>query len=180
SVTRRWSRVLLIFDALGAKDIGEPVIAFMARVLVNRAGYLPEWNGRRPGSSPRMGVVNGKTIVDCVRVDAREALDHVKAAGGIPELNLVVEVRGLDDERVAFPVAAGIAAPHPDLLAHMGTRAVEGDKPGRVNHLIAHDHIARSLHDVEVGVVPGRRHRRAVVAPGDAALAKRPGFVAVG
>jgi hypothetical protein len=49
-----------------------------------------------------------------------------------------------------------------------------------VNHLVAYDHVAGPLEDIEVGVIARRRHRRTVVAPRDAALAERPRFVAVG
>ena len=56
-----------------------------------------------------MRVVQGDGPFDCVRTDRREALHHAKLVARAAIRRLVREVRRLDDERVAFPVAAAIA-----------------------------------------------------------------------
>ena len=61
----------------------------------------------------------------------------------------------VDDERVAFPVAAGIAEEAADRRRRVGT-AVERDDPRLVDHLLKHHHVRR-LDNLEVVVVAARQ-----------------------
>src|SRR6185503_18202546 len=68
------------------------------------------------------------------------------------------EVRGLDDERLAFPVAARIA--HVEADAGAGVRpAIERDHARLVNHLVPNRDEARALHDLERVAVGAGQHR---------------------
>ena len=97
------------------------------------------------------GILERRLVLDGVGIEKLPALDHVQLraveiAGAI-EPGLVVEVRDVDDQRVAFPVAARIA--EPELVVgdfrdaacrwcewcaptgRTGTRASDRDRAGR-------------------------------------------------
>ena len=67
------------------------------------------------GARVRAGIVDGRAYSIISRVDAREALGELqllavrRAAAVHADARLVGEVRRLDHERVAFPVAARVA-----------------------------------------------------------------------
>jgi hypothetical protein len=54
--------------------------------------------------------VNRELVIDCVPANSTEAFDdaHGGGIGGKPERRVLVEIRGFDHERIAFPVAARI------------------------------------------------------------------------
>ena len=89
----------------------------------------------RPGPGPGGGILDRERVVDRVRVDAREPLVDVQRRRGDSEPRLVVEVGRVDDQRVAFPVAARVAVPLADALPTWRTRAVDRESAARVNHL---------------------------------------------
>ena len=106
----------------------------------------------------------------------REALDqlqrvahHEHVAVGL-RAGLAVEVRRLDDQRVAFPV--------PRAIAHVGANArrqvrpaVERDDARLVDHLVADGDVARELENL-VAVVVDDRKRRSEDAARNAAIVR--------
>src|SRR5439155_372207 len=115
-----------------------------------------------------LGIVDRYLVVDRVLVHPRETLDHMERfalrnAADAPGSRtggdgpLVVVVRRLDDQRVAFPASAWIAVPQADIPADVRT-SVHRDDAGLVNHLVRNHHEAGTLDDLVRVVVPGREH----------------------
>src|SRR5689334_12142557 len=90
------------------------------------------------------------------------------------ELRLVGEIGGVDDQRVTFPMANGIAEPLANIRWRM--RAVDADNANVVDHLNENQYVIRSLHDLIVVVVEHRKHRRSGrgAETDEAALGERP------
>ena len=80
-----------------------------------------------------------------------------------------VEVRRVDDERVAVPVSARCARPLQQIGRERGT-LVERDDARGVHHLGHDDDMVRRLEQLHIVVVGARRHRRSGVEPEDAAV----------
>src|SRR5688572_7129586 len=123
---------------------------------------------------PREGrrVVDREFVLDRARIGAREALDQAHAFRRPPETDLVGEVRRIDDERRAFPAAARITEPLPDLWSDMRT-AVERDDARVVNHLVENHDISRRLENLVIVVVRTGNHWQ---PERDAALPEAPVF----
>ena len=84
-----------------------------------------------------------------------------------------MRIGGVDNERVAFPVAAQVALP----LADADMRpAVQGNDAGVVDHFGQDPHVVRSLEHLEIVVVGTRVHRRPGIEPDEAALRQRAGL----
>ena len=147
--------------------------------------WFPSWQAYSKMLSSRLGIgsdtVNGLRVhrgigdrvlvVDQVVAHTPEALDGVCVRRSpIPKRRLVVEVRGLDDERVAFPVPARVAVPMANGLGQVRT-AVERNHPHVMDVLVEDGDDAGRLEDLIRVVVPGRERRHAVVH--DAAIGGR-------
>src|ERR1700677_1177388 len=100
------------------------VIIFMAGVLVHLLtgiGLSP-WNSGRPGLRPCSRILDRELVVERSRVDAREALGDTESLGiGSLKNHAVVgpEIGGLNDQRRALPMSAGIAQPLVEILSDM-------------------------------------------------------------
>ena len=95
------------------------------------------------------------------------------------EVCFAVEVGGFNNQRVAFPMAAGVSHPLPDVLCQMRT-PVDWNDP-RIMDLLVEDHdVAGHLDQLEIVVVAGRRHGRTTVGPHDTALRYWAVFRALG
>ena len=68
-----------------------------------------------------------------------------------------LEVGGLDNQRVAFPVTAGVAFPLRDVCMRVGP-SVNGDDPRVVDQLAVNDDVALGLHEQFAVVIGGRHH----------------------
>src|SRR6185369_2605395 len=91
-----------------------------------------------------------------------------RGAVGVSISAALAEVRGLDHERVALPVAACV--PHVETDASTRMRpGVEADDPGFMNHLVANRDVSRSLDDL-IGVAVHARNHRPGKPARDAAL----------
>ena len=145
----------------------------MAGVLVDQPVACPHRQRRRPRTCVHRRIVDREPVIDCVVGDSTEAFDDAERGriGGKPERRVLVKIRGLDHERIAFPVAARVAQPLPDTRADVRT-PVEVNEPHLVNLLMQNRHESRRLRDLVVVVVPGRQRRHAVVQ--DAAFLQRP------
>ena len=114
------------------------------------------------------------SVLQLVRRLAREPLDdlHVGAVAQAvavqADARLIGEVRRLDDQRVAFPVAARVAHVLADLRADVRP-SIERNDAGVVHHLVADRHFVRRLHD-PVAVAVDDREDRSDDAARDAAV----------
>src|SRR3954453_6540512 len=68
------ARRLTLFVAMTAQHVGNRVVAFVARVLVDQLVLQPEWNHRRPRRGPGGRIVDGELVVEGIATDAREPL----------------------------------------------------------------------------------------------------------
>ena len=152
-----------------AEDPGHAVVALVAGVLVERLVAPPHRDRRRPRARPGLGIGHGVGVVQRVRVHPGQALDQGHVAGRAPPAALVVEVRGLDHQCVALPVAARVPRPLADVTGKHRA-AVERHDPYRVNHLGHQHHLVGSLEDLQVLVVAAGRDRRAGVEAENAAV----------
>ena len=139
----------------------------MAGVLEHRFVRLRPDVLAGPRRFPSVRVLHREVVQQGVLVDAREPLYHLQIARSADVGGRVVEVGGLDDQRVAVPPADGVAGP----TAHVVRRvfAVDAHDAGVVNHFRENHHMARRLHDALVVVVQRRQHRR----PGGGAEAEQ-------
>src|SRR5471030_148767 len=101
----------LVLRTRAGEDAVHPVIVFVARVLVEVLALALEIlhrNHRRPRAAPRIRILDGELVIDRVLVRAPEALRELHVLGGSLEGHAleIGEVRRLDHERVAFPMAA--------------------------------------------------------------------------
>src|SRR5262245_10997594 len=84
-------------------------VPFVAGVLVNDSVE----RRHRVDGGPRLregsGILHGELVVEGIGGRAREPLDELQSLARPPEVVAVVEIRRLDDERVAFPMTARIA-----------------------------------------------------------------------
>ena len=87
----------------------------------------------------------------------REPLDDVQVRRRAAIAGVLREVRDVDDERVAFPVAARVAEIRADRRREVRP-AVERDDARVVDHLVANRDVARALHDLRRVVVDRREN----------------------
>ena len=134
----------------------------MTGVLERRArGGTPRHHpAPRPRPDARIG--HRERVLDGVRAAPGEALDDAAVRARPQVVGLRVEVARLDDQRVAFPVAAR----HPQPLPHpSGERGLleDGNDAEVVDLLLEDGDVAGRLQDVDVVVVAARRDRHMAV-----------------
>src|SRR4029453_11437024 len=129
--------VRLFGRASCAENVVDSLVAFVTLVLLDRLGVVPrQRHGERPWPRPRGWIVHRDRPVDQARRRRRKALDDAKRRGIRVAIRAsLLEVRGLDDERVALPVASRVAHVEVNIRSGMWS-AVETDDPGIGNHLI--------------------------------------------
>src|SRR5262245_30060323 len=142
-----------------AQNIHQRVVPFVARVLEDALVGLRHRYGRAPRTRERGRVVHGELVQQRVLVDASETLDEMELVVSPAKTGPAVEVRRVDDERVALPLAARIAQPRPHAGRDVRT-AVQRNDPRVVNHLVGDDDVARHLKDLDEIVVRTGHHRR--------------------
>src|SRR5438552_4190261 len=153
-----------------AEDVAHRVIPLVA--LVRHHLFLVVRGQRhreRPRLRPRRRIVDRHGPLHFVRRDAPEPLDNFQRLRiRLPVRAPLPEVGRLDDESVAFPVAARVAHVEADALRRMRA-AVEQDHARLVDHLVLDRDGVLRLHDA-VRVAVDRRHHRSRQAAGDAAI----------
>ena len=109
--------------------------------------------------------VDCELVIDRVLIDTRVALGQVQRVARTLVVRLRVEVRRLHDQRVAFPVATGIAHPLTDGLGQVGA-PVQGDDSRLVDQFLEHHDVIGILKDLVIAAIPTTD---AIPSPGDAA-----------
>src|SRR5262249_55628885 len=79
---RRFLGGLFFLGARAGEDARHRVIAFVARVLEDRPLDLFHRQRSRPRSGERLRIVDRELVVDRIRVDPAEALDHLQGLAG--------------------------------------------------------------------------------------------------
>ena len=164
--------VRLLPGAGNREHVAHPVVALVARVLerllavVLLVRFIANVHGR-------VHVCGSLSVTDHSTVSGRDGLKRsiIFRFSLLSPCDMAIrrsEVRRLDDERVAFPVAAA-RRPCTCGCVRRVRAAVERDDARFVNHLVADRHVARALHDLVRVAVDGRHHR-AGHAAGDAAI----------
>src|SRR4051812_11852619 len=109
------SRLFLLPESRALQNVLHGVIAFMAGVLVNVPARRRPRHLTRPRPFPRRRVLYRETIQQRLVIHTSEPLHHVQVLRRSAEPRLVGEIRGVDNERVAFPMSHRIAHPLPDV-----------------------------------------------------------------
>ncbi len=160
----------LLDVAVDRQDTRHPVVAFVARVFVERTVVLVQGNLSGPGLRPCCRIADREPVVDRVRGDAGQSLDQAQAVRRPPEVGLAREVRRLDDQRVALPMATRVAVPLPDMVREWWASVQRDDSRG-VDHLHQNYGVVRCLEDLKIIVVEPRQPRQGTR---DASLGRVP------
>ena len=99
-------RLLLLLGSRAGQDAGETDVPFVTAGLVDHFIRAPEAVLQRPRLGERLRVRDSQPVVDGVVVDAGEAFDQLEILRGTMKPPAAVEVRRLDNERLALPPAA--------------------------------------------------------------------------
>src|SRR5207248_1563186 len=97
------------------------VITFMTGVFKQLAVTLRQRDFDSPRPRPCRRIVDCELINERVRIQTLEALGEFHILAASAKWILVREIRGLDDKRVAFPMASRVPLPQADILSKMGT-----------------------------------------------------------
>src|SRR5207247_7694959 len=92
----------------GREDVVEAVISLVAGELVHRVLRVRHRQVERPRFRPRRGIGDGDLVDQRAAIGAREFFDEARVLAAVEGSSLGSEVRGLDDQRLAFPVAARV------------------------------------------------------------------------
>jgi hypothetical protein len=110
------------------------VVAFVAGVLVEVVLRRHPRVLARPRAIPRRRIFDSEAVDERIRVRAPDALDDVELIARSVELRLGCEVRGIDDQCVAFPPADRV--PHPVADGRRQMFAADTNHARVVHHLI--------------------------------------------
>src|SRR5215211_5353123 len=159
-----------------AQNARQAVVALVTRELVEQTAQSKYRHFRAPRHGPGRRILDSECVADHRVADAREPLDHVEVGAGAAKFALLAEVRGLDDQGVAFPVAAGIALPEADRIRKTGSAIERDDSKAAAEFGVNEDRV-RCLHELEIAVVDrARQHRRALNGKPQTALRERSLF----
>src|SRR5579872_1848043 len=135
---------------LTAENIVHAVVPFKTCVLVDWAPCRRERKFDRPGLRKYGRIINCRPVKNRVRIDTTETLYNFQILGG--SLRGGPEVRGFDNQRIAFPMANRIAEPQSDVRVEVRT-SVQVYDANLVIHFM-HDHNrVRRLDDLMVVVI---------------------------
>src|SRR5207244_2172119 len=157
-------------DSGPAEDINDHVVALAPRRRIQGPFCFHPRNFRGPRLGPRRGIINRECIRQCVVRCAREAFDEMQLFAGSSEIGAIREIRGIDHQRITFPMSYRIPLPQPDVLRNVGT-AVGGDDAGGVVRLVKQRYVSRPLHNLQqVAFIGSWSHRTSSAVPYDATL----------
>src|SRR5262245_8862891 len=102
--------LFLLFRPSSTQNVGEAAVALVTCVLIGRVLCVTlEWHRIRPRLLPGIGVVEPDFPADRVGIDRREPLGHLELFAGSAECDQRMEVRRLDNQRVALPATTRVA-----------------------------------------------------------------------
>src|SRR5579872_3490960 len=133
----------------------------MAGVLVDLIRSALQGNHQAPWFGPSPRISNRDFVLQAFRTGACEALHHMKlfARSGHEAGGFVVG--GIDDQRVALPMAARIPQPELDRGWQMRT-SIEWNDADVVNHFGLEGHCVRRLNNPRIALITRGQLRRAV------------------
>src|SRR5258707_8230800 len=135
------------------KQPGETIVSFDAARLGIYSVFLvvlpDEILLGRPGPRPHRRILDRYGIFKRVRPRPRPPLDHVKILARPLKIGLRTEVRYIDDECIALPMAARVAVPLANTGRQMGAPVHEDIAlPAlALTHVVEHRDAAGCLHD---------------------------------
>ncbi len=168
-----------ILGARACEEIDHSVVSLVACILEHGTFAFRHRDRGGPGLGERIRVVDGVLVEERVVVDTREAFLDVHLGAGPPEARFVREVRCVDDQRVAFPMATRIPAPLTDILRETGPIA-QRDDAGGVDHFRENHEVIGGLEQPYIIIVDTRVHGRFRARTHEAPLPQVPVFRAVG
>src|SRR5262249_46792427 len=123
-----------------------------------------------PGLGPDRWIFDGHDVFERGRGGPRPALNEVQVLARAPIIGLPTEIRHVDDEGIALPMAARVAKPLADVIRQMGA-PVHDDValPALpLTHVVEHRDAAGRLHDAaeapaECGAELGQPARQAAL-----------------
>src|SRR5262249_52873172 len=118
------------------------------------------WNLPGPASRERLRVIDGEFIEQRIRIGTRETFNEMQVLSRTSEVRFVGKIRGVDDERISFPMSTRVSHPLLDSLWKMRS-SIHRNDARVVDLLVKDDDVSRCLYQLIVIVVAGRRHRRA-------------------
>src|SRR5437764_6705150 len=119
----------------------------MTSVFENWSGGFCPYNLGAPRFGPGGGVIHRVVVNQSVIRATRESFDHMQILARPMEWVPAIEIRRVDHERVAFPVAARVAEPEFHAFGRM--RAVVGwNNTYVVNHFLHDCDVSGTLHDL--------------------------------
>src|SRR6185312_15940902 len=107
---------LFLGEASAPENVRHTVVPLVAGILVQGTLGRGHRYFSTPCPAPCVRIVNRELIEDRVGAHAREALDDVQSRARSLERRLLGEIRRVDNQRVAFPPAARVASPTPNVF----------------------------------------------------------------
>ena len=92
--------------ARSRENAPEADVALVTRDLIDPAIRSPQPIHERPRLRECLWIGHRQPLLDRVRVEHRESLDEMQLRARAAEHLLLVEIRGLDDERAPLPPSA--------------------------------------------------------------------------
>src|SRR5439155_26703465 len=119
----------LLFRASPTEHVGHRVISLMTGIFKKRiSGFLRYGKSDFPGPGVGLRIVNGDFVVHRIPGDTSEPFDQPKSVAGWsatavkPDAGRIrKDIRGLDDERIAYPMATRVSHVGADVFTGMRT-----------------------------------------------------------
>ena len=93
-------------SARAGENTPETNVAFVTRDLIDPAIRSPQPIHERPRLRECLWIGHRQSVLDRVGIEHRESLDEMQLRARAAEHLLLVEIRGLDDERAPLPPSA--------------------------------------------------------------------------
>src|SRR5713101_1585909 len=163
-----------VFHARSTQQPREAIVSFnAARLIINPVlliALLGELLLYGPGLSPHRRIFDGHDVLERSRPGPRPALDQVQVLARAPIIGFRTEIRHVNDEGIALPMAARVAIPLADVSRQMGA-PVHDDIPLPalpLTHIVEYRNAAGRLHDpaeapAECGAKLGQPARQAAL-----------------
>src|SRR3984893_60340 len=113
---RLFSRSLLLGGSSPRENVDCVIVVLAAVVLKKRPRAGIQRGNCRPRPRPGGGIVDGELVFDRLRINALEGFRDLLGFVVTVAIGVIgPKVRGFDDQRVAFPMSAGVSMPLVDI-----------------------------------------------------------------